>query len=49
MAQPSVLGINTTKWLFRVVGMDDAGTVVRRKRLTRSALMPFIAQLPPLL
>ena len=27
--------------------MDDQGNVVLRKRLTREALMPFIAQLPP--
>jgi transposase len=47
MPQVSVLGIDIAKQLFHVVGMDDTGTVVWRKRLTRSALMPFIAQLPP--
>jgi transposase len=47
MPQVSVLGIDIAKQLFHVVGMDDAGTVVWRKRLTRGALMPFIARLPP--
>jgi transposase len=47
MSQVSVLGIDIAKQLFHAVGMDDAGTVVWRKRLTRSGLMPFIAKLPP--
>jgi transposase len=47
MPQVSVLGIDTAKQLFHIVGMDDTGTIVWRKRLTRGALMPFIAQLPP--
>src|SRR5215475_383699 len=46
---PSVLGIDLAKRLFHLVGMDDAGHVVLRKRLTRDALMPYIAQLPPTL
>lgn len=47
MVYVSVLGIDLAKQIFHVVGMDDAGTVVLRKRLPRSALMPFIAQMPP--
>jgi transposase len=47
MPQVSVRGIDIAKQLFHVVGMDDTGTVVWRKRLTRRALMPFIAQMPP--
>ena len=47
MAQVSVLGIDLAKQVFHVVGVDEAGTIVWRRRLTRSALMPFIAQLPP--
>jgi transposase len=42
----NVLGI--AKLVFRVVGMDDSGHVVLRKRLARSELLPFIAQLSPL-
>jgi transposase len=49
MAQAiTVLGIDLAKLVFHVVGMDDAGHVILRKRLTRSALLSFIANLPPL-
>jgi transposase len=49
MAQAiTVLGIDLAKLVFHVAGMDDAGHVVLRKRLTRSALLTFIANLPPL-
>jgi transposase len=48
MAQKtSVLGIDIAKLVFHVVGMDNAGHVVLRKRL-RSALPGVIATLPPL-
>ena len=47
MAHVNVLGIDLAKQMFHVVGMDDTGTVVWRKRLPRSALMSFIAQMPP--
>jgi transposase len=47
MPQVSVLGIDTAQQMFHVVGLDDAGHVVLRKRLSRGALMPFMAQLPP--
>jgi transposase len=49
MAQTiSVLGIDIAKLMFHVVGMDDAGHVVLRKRLARGELPRFIANLPPL-
>jgi transposase len=49
MAQEiSVLGIDIAKLVFHVVGMDNAGRVVLRKRLARSELPRFIATLPPL-
>ena len=44
---PRVLGIDLAKRIFPLVGMDDAGHVVLQKRLTREALLPFIAQLSP--
>src|SRR5918999_5553952 len=44
----SVLGIDIAKQVFHVVGMDDSGHVVLRKRLARSTLLPFIANVPPL-
>jgi len=49
MAQTiSVLGIDIAKLVFHVVGMDDSGHVVLRKRIARSELLTFIANLPPL-
>jgi transposase len=47
MPQVSVLGIDIAKQIFHVVGLDDAGNIVLRKRLTRSGLMPFMAQMAP--
>jgi len=47
MAPVSVLGIASATQVVHVVGRHDTGTMVWRKRLTRSALMPFIARIPP--
>ena len=47
MAHVSVLGIDLAKQIFHIVGMDDRGTVVLRKRCPRGTLRSFIAQLPP--
>jgi len=47
MTHPSVVGIDLAKRVFHLAGMDDSGQVVLRKRLTREALMPCMAQLPP--
>jgi transposase len=46
--QMSVLGIDIAKLVFHVVGMDDTGQVILRKRIPRSELRHFIATLPPL-
>jgi len=43
----SVLGIDIAKRVFPAVGRDDRGNVVYRKRVSRHALMPCIATLPP--
>ena len=43
------LGIDIAKRIFHAVGMDNRGNVVYRKRLSRHDLLPFIAQLPPVL
>jgi transposase len=49
MAQTiTVLGIDIAKLVFHVVGMDDSGQVVLRKRLARNELLAFIANVPPL-
>jgi transposase len=44
----SVLGIDIAKQVFHVVGRDDSGPVVLRKRLARRTLLPFVANVPPL-
>ena len=41
------VGIDLAKKNFHLVGTDTTGKIVWRKRLTRHALMPFMAQLPP--
>jgi hypothetical protein len=44
MAQTiGVLGIDIAKQVFHVVGMDDSGHVVLRKRIARSELLTFMA------
>jgi hypothetical protein len=47
MIHVRVLGIDIAKQIFHIVGMDDTGTVVLRKRCPRAALLSFIAQMPP--
>src|SRR5919106_3524551 len=49
MAQPlSVRGIDRATWVLHVVGMPARRAVGLRKRRARGALLPVIAQLPPL-
>jgi transposase len=45
----TTLGIDLAKTSFSLVGMDKHGKIVLRKTLSRSKLLPFIAQLPPCL
>ncbi len=45
----TVLGIDLAKRVFHLVGMNETGHVVLKKRLTREALLPFIAQLSPVI
>jgi hypothetical protein len=48
MAQPiSALGIDIAKLVFHIVGMDDSGHIVLRKRMARRESPHFIATLPP--
>jgi hypothetical protein len=47
MAQPmSVPGIDIATLVFHVVGMDNTGAVVPRKRLAQSEWIHVIATLP---
>ena len=49
MAQAIIVhGIDSAKLVLHVVGMDDSGHVVLRKRIPRSALLTCIANVPPL-
>ena len=49
MAQTiTVLGLEIATLVLHVVGMDDAGQVVLRKRIARRELWAFIATGPPL-
>ena len=43
------VAIDLAKKVFHLVGTDTTGKILWRKRLTRHAFMPFIAQLPPVL
>lgn len=45
----SVLGIDLAKQAFQLHGVDEEGQAVLRKKLTRSKLLAFIAQLEPCL
>jgi transposase len=45
----SVVGIDIAKRIFHLVGTDDRGKVVLRKRLVRGEVLSFMAQLPPVI
>jgi transposase len=43
----TTVGIDLAKKIFHLVGTDTTGKIVWRKQLARHALLPFMAQLPP--
>jgi transposase len=43
----NVLGSDIAKRVLHAVGMENTGTIVYRKRLSRHDVMPCIAKLPP--
>jgi transposase len=45
----SVVGIDLAKSVFHLVGMDERGQIILRKRLARGGVMPFMAKLPRVL
>jgi transposase len=47
--QVSTIGIDLAKNVFKVHGVDAAGTVVITKKLRRSQMLAFFAKLPPCL
>jgi transposase len=44
-----VVGLDIAKSVFQPHGVDDAGSTVFQKRLTRARLLPFFEKLPPCL
>ena len=46
MKQVSVIGLDLAKRVFQAHGCADDGTVMFRKKLPRSRLLPFLASLP---
>ncbi len=49
MKKLSVVGLDIAKQVLHLVGMDEQGTILVRKRLYRAQVMACIAQLPPTL
>ena len=49
MDEVSTIGLDIAKSVFQVHGVDTAGAVVVRKRIGRSKLLEFFADLPPCL
>jgi transposase len=48
-SEPSVVGIDLAKSIFHLVGMDERGKILLRKRLARGEVIPFMAKLPRVL
>jgi transposase len=49
MGEVSTIGLDIAKAVFQVHGVDGAGVVVIRKRISRSKMLEFFAELPPCL
>lgn len=45
----TTIGLDLAKSIFQVHAVDAAGTVVVRKALRRSQVLPFFGKLPPCL
>ena len=43
----SVIGIDIAKRVFHLVGLDERGKIVLRKRCSRGEVLPFMANLGP--
>jgi len=46
VGQITTIGLDIAKSVFQVHGIDAAGAVVLRQRLTRRRVLPFVAKLP---
>src|SRR4051812_33507561 len=47
MTQPAIVGIDLGKNWFHVIGMDEHGTTVLRRKLNRTQLAEYAATAPP--
>jgi transposase len=46
MGEVSTIGLDIAKSVFQVHGVDGAGVVVMRKRISRAKMLEFFADLP---
>ena len=49
MGEVSTIGLDIAKSVFQVQGVDDAGAVVMRKRVSRAKVLDFFGGLSPCL
>ncbi len=49
MGEVTTIGLDIAKSVFQVHGVDDAGVVVLRKRISRAKVLEFFTDLPPCL
>jgi transposase len=49
MGDITAIGLDLAKSVFQVHAVDEAGTVMMRKRLRRSQVLAFFAEIPPCL
>src|SRR5277367_539360 len=49
MGEVSTIGLDIAKAVFQVHGVDGAGAVVIRKRISRAKMLEFFTELPPCL
>ena len=49
MGEVSTIGLDIAKSVFQVHGVDAAGAVVIRKRISRAKVLEYFGELPPCL
>lgn len=47
MVDVRVIGLDITKLVFQLHGLDDAGATVLQKLLTRARMLPYFEKLAP--
>lgn len=46
MGEVTTIGLDIAKSVFQIHGLDEAGTVLIRKRISRAKVLEFFAELP---